>query len=64
MIFEGIDISKFKDDVDPKLINKILVLVGEGFTTSMQNEFSLEKIDEFTEDLTKCIDLMKKYFYK
>ena len=64
MIFEGIDVSRFKDDVDPKLINKFLVWVAEGFTNSMQNELSFDQIDEFTEELYKCLDLMKKYFYK
>ena len=64
MLFEGIDVSRFKDDVDPKLINKFLVWVAEGFTNSVQNKLNPEKIDEFTEELYKCLDLMKKYFYK
>ena len=64
MMFEGIDVSRFKDDVDPKLINKFLVWSAEGFTSSMQRELDISKIDEFTEELYKCLDLMKKYFYR
>ena len=63
MIFEGIDVSRFKDDVDPKLINKFLVWAAEGFTSSMQRELDINEIDKFTEELFKCLDLMKKYFY-
>ena len=63
MIFEGIDVSKFKDDVDPKLINKFLIWVAEGFTNSMQNELKIDEIDQFTAELYQCLDLMKKYFY-
>ena len=64
MMFEGIDVSRFKDDVDPKIINKFLVWAAEGFTNSMQRELDIEKIDKFTDELFKCLDLMKKYFYK
>ena len=64
MMFEGIDVSRFKDDVDPKLINKFLIWVAEGFTNSMQNELKIDEIDKFTEELYQCLDLMKKYFYK
>ena len=63
MMFEGIDVSRFKDDVDPKLINKFLVWSAEGFTNSLQREPDIEEIDIFTDELFKCLDLMKKYFY-
>ena len=64
MMFDGIDVSGFKDDVDPKLIDKFLVWAAEGFTGLIQRELDLDKIDEFTVDLYRCLDLMKKYFYK
>ena len=64
MLFEGIDISKFKDDVDPKLIDKFLVWAAEGFTSYLQRELNIEVIETFTDELFVCFDLMKKYFYK
>lgn len=63
MMFEGIDVSRFKDDVDPKLIDKFLIWSAEGFMSSIQNELNMDKIDAFTNELYKCLDLMKKYFY-
>ena len=64
MLFEGIDVSRLKDDVEPKLINKFLIWVAEGFMNSMQNELKLDEIDKFTDELYQCLDLMKKYFYE
>ena len=64
MVFDGIDVSRFKDDVDPKLINKLLTWSAEGFTSSIEKALDMEEIDKFTEELYKCLDLMKKYFYE
>ena len=64
MLFEGIDVSRFKDDVDPKLIDKFLVWAAEGFTSHLQKELNIEAVESFTDELFKCLDLMKKYFYK
>ena len=63
MIYGGTDVSRFKEDVDPKLIDKFLVWAAEGFMKSIEDEPDMKKIDEFTAELFKCLDLMKKYFY-
>ena len=64
MLFDGIDVSRFKDDVNPKLLDKFLVWAAEGFTSSVQRELGANEIELFTDELYECLDLMKKYFYK
>ncbi|MCL2703815.1 MAG: TetR/AcrR family transcriptional regulator [Defluviitaleaceae bacterium] len=67
-MFDGIEVSRFKDDVDPELISRFLVWAGEGFGNAMPLDLSkmesMEKLDEFMRDFYNCLDLMKKYFYK
>ena len=63
-IFEDTDVSRFKDDVDPKLIDKLLVWAAEGFTNSIGKNLNIDEVEKFTSELYDCLDLMKKYFYK
>ena len=64
LIFKDVDVSKFKDDVDPKLIDKLLVWAGEGMANNMKQGLEYEQIEGFTNELFACLDLMKKHFYK
>jgi len=64
LIFSGTDLSKFKDDVDPELLTKFLTWAGEGFANNMPVHDPAGKIDEFVAEFYKCLDIMKKYFYK
>ena len=64
MMFNDVDISRFKDDVDPKLIDKLLVWAAEGFTNNMRQDLNIGEVEVFTAELFACLDLMKKYFYK
>ena len=63
-MFNDVDISRFKDDVDPKLIDKLLVWAAEGFTGNMRHNLNMGEIEAFTGELYACLDLMKKHFYR
>lgn len=60
--FEGIDTSKFKDDIDPKLVMKILTLLTDGYLSKMpKNGIDL---DALCEEFDEYINLFKRNFYK
>jgi len=63
-VFKDVDVSRFKDDVDPKLIDRLLIWAGEGMANNMKQGFDFEQIEVFTKELFACLDIMKKYFYK
>jgi len=64
MILVETDTSRLRDDIDPELLDRFLVWVGEGFGTTLAKPGGMELIDEYTEDLYKILGIMKKYFYK
>lgn len=61
--FEGIDMSKFKESVDLKVVMKMLTWMTDGF----MNQFS-GKTDVNFEDICNefydCMDMLRKNFYK
>jgi AcrR family transcriptional regulator len=60
--FEGTDTSKFKDDIDPKQIMKILTLLTDGYLSKMpKTEIDL---DALCEEFDEYINLFKRNFYK
>lgn len=61
--FAGTDVSKFKDNIDLKLVMKMLTWIGEGFTNhfSGKQEVDLEAIHK---DFYECMNLLKSNFYK
>lgn len=60
--FEGIDASKFKDGIDPKLVMKILTLLTDGYLSKMpKTEVDL---DALCEEFNEYINLFKRNFYK
>lgn len=63
--FDGMDSSKFKDDVNPQLVLKILIWMAEGFANSFKEKgFSSENLQEFMLEYTECMNLLKNNFYK
>jgi AcrR family transcriptional regulator len=64
ILFEKIDISRFKEDIDPELVDKFMIWGSEGFLSTIQKDLNAEKIDEFIDDINNFVDIMKKYFYK
>lgn len=61
--FEGTDISKFKDDIDPKLVMKILNKLVDGYLSKMPTKARID-LDALCEEIDECINLFKKNFYK
>ncbi|MDR3600774.1 MAG: TetR/AcrR family transcriptional regulator [Desulfosporosinus sp.] len=61
--FDGMDGSKFKDDIDPKLVMKMLVLLAEGYVSQSSSKvgFDLELLHK---EFNEYIDLLKRNFYK
>lgn len=63
-VLDGTDVSKFKDDVDPKLLEKFLIWTGEGIANNLPIGENNDKLDVFIKEFYECLDLMRKYFYK
>lgn len=61
--FEGIDYSKFKDDVDVKLVMKMLMWIGEGFVNSSK-KLQAEDLDSICNDFYESMNLLKNNLYK
>jgi hypothetical protein len=61
--FDGMDTSKFKDEIDPKLVLKILVWMAEGFVNNSKG-LTGSNIDELTNQYFECMNLLKSNFYK
>ena len=64
LLFTGIDVSKFKDDINPKLLDKLLVWAAEGLTNNFGKDMNVDEIETVVKELYDCLDIMKKYFYK
>lgn len=60
--FEGIDTSKFKDDIDPKLVMKILDLLTDGYLSKIPKTGI--DLDALHEEFDEYINLFKRNFYK
>ncbi len=62
IVFEGTDTSKFKDDIDPKLVMKILTLLTDGYLSKMP-KLGID-LDALCEEFNEYINLFKRNFYK
>ncbi len=62
-VFENMDAKKFKDDVDPELVLKILTYYSEGYLSGTAMRQATD-FDALIADFNKCLDLMKRHFYK
>jgi AcrR family transcriptional regulator len=60
--FEGTETSKFKDDIDPKLVMKILISLTYGYLSKMPKTGI--DLDALSEEFDEYINLFKKNFYK
>jgi len=63
-LYDGVDVSRFKDDIDHKLVDKFLVWAAEGFTNSLRNGLDIDAIGLLTKELFDFLDIMQKHFYK
>lgn len=62
-VFENMDAKKFKDDVDPELVLKILTYYSEGYMSGSAMR-QVTDFDAMIADFNKCLALMKRHFYK
>lgn len=60
--FEGTDTSKFKDDIDPKMVMKILTLLTDGYLSKIPKTGI--DLDALCAEFDEYINLFKKNFYK
>ncbi|MDD3367619.1 MAG: TetR/AcrR family transcriptional regulator [Lachnospiraceae bacterium] len=62
-LFEKSDLKKFKPDVDPELVLKILLKMTEGYIygVSLDEGFNFAGM---VQDFEDSMDLMKRHFYK
>jgi AcrR family transcriptional regulator len=63
IVFEGMDTSKFKDTVDPKLVMKMLSWLGEGFTAHLPYLTEID-YEALTTEMDDCLKLLRNNFYK
>jgi len=61
--FDGVDTSKFKDDVDLKLFMKMLLWIADGYSKQLSNKSEIN-FDTMLEEFNKCLDMLKNNFYK
>jgi AcrR family transcriptional regulator len=62
-VFEGMDYSKFKDNVDVMLVMKMLIWMGEGFVNPSKS-MQVEDLDTICKDFFESLKLLKNNLYK
>ncbi|CAB1251068.1 TetR/AcrR family transcriptional regulator [Clostridium sp. MT-14] len=61
--FDGVDFSKFKENVDPKLVIKILLWLTDGYMNQLSNRTAIN-YEAFFKEFEECIDLLRDNLYK
>ncbi|WP_332237169.1 TetR/AcrR family transcriptional regulator [Sporolactobacillus sp. KGMB 08714] len=61
--FNGIDMSKFKQGIDPKLIVKMLLWMSEGYFSDMTSKEHPD-LEMFYRDYLNCLELLRKVCYR
>ena len=64
MVLDGVDASKFKEGVDPRLLDKFFVWASEGMANDLLMNRNMEMIDVFVKEFYALLDLMKTHFYR
>ncbi|MEL7565643.1 MAG: TetR/AcrR family transcriptional regulator [Dehalobacterium sp.] len=59
----GMDTSKFKDNIDPQLVMKMLYWIGEGYAAQSSYQTEID-YDALLKEMDACLDLLKNNFYK
>ncbi len=61
--FDGMDASKFKDSIDPKLVMKMLTWITEGLICKSPGKAGFD-IEVLRREFNECIALLKNNLYK
>ncbi|MCL2600278.1 MAG: TetR/AcrR family transcriptional regulator [Treponema sp.] len=64
MLLEGVDFSRFKPGVDPRLLCKFSLWASSGIFEELFNAASAEKAEELTAEFFQCLDLMRRTFQR
>lgn len=62
--FKNIDFSKFREDIDPKYIYRMLVMLSEGYLIEKQRSNTPIKFDEAVAELKRWQNILKRASYK
>lgn len=62
-IYDGIDYSKFKDGIEPKLVLKMLIWITEGYINELPKGAEID-IEKLMKEFNDCLNLIKNNFYK
>ncbi|KLU60991.1 fatty acid metabolism regulator protein [Peptococcaceae bacterium CEB3] len=61
--FDGIDTSKFKDNIDITLVMKMIYWIGEGYAAQSAHQPDID-YDVLAQDMNACFELLKNSLYK
>jgi TetR/AcrR family transcriptional regulator len=61
--FDGMDVSKFKDSIDLKLVMKMLSWLADGYAKQISSNAELD-FDVLFREFDDCLNLLKNNFYK
>lgn len=70
LTFDGLDISKFRDDVDKQKSLELILITLNGISEKYINQFDkskdkgLSSLDKRVDDLREYLEILKKVFYK
>lgn len=60
---DGIDMSKFKEGIDPALVIKMLTWFAEGYVSQLGVNTTMD-IDDINREFNQCLNMLKQNFYK
>jgi TetR/AcrR family transcriptional regulator len=61
--FDGMDCSRFKEGIDPKLVMKMLLWLTDGYMNQISNKTEVD-YEAFFKEFEECINLLRNNFYK
>lgn len=61
--FDGMDCSKFKEGIDPKLVMKMLLWLTDGYMNQLSSKIEID-YEGFFKEFEECMDLLRNNFYK
>lgn len=61
--FEGVDFSRFKDNIDPMVVIKVLLYFSEGCIKQKSQDGKMD-IEAVMQEYDECLNLFKNNFYK
>ncbi len=64
VFFKNIDFSKFKDNVDPRYIYRMLIMLSEGYLIEKQRSNTPIDFNEANAELKKWQSILKQASYK